>query len=183
VFDLGFGEILVIALVVLIVMGPRELPRLLRTAGQGLSRLRTMSRDLRAQSGIDDLIREEGLEQDLRALRSLSKGKVVDAIVNDAMAPPRAATSTAPKPESPPTPAEGAPNPAPGAAAAEGAAAEPASSDVGAAATTRNEAMSPAPSPVVPVERERLGVPVPTPSPASDAGSSAGSSAEGSRDP
>ncbi|MBI4701903.1 MAG: twin-arginine translocase TatA/TatE family subunit [Deltaproteobacteria bacterium] len=54
-FGLGFGEILVIAIVLLVVVGPRELPRLLRSMGRGINKLRTMSTELRAQSGIDEI--------------------------------------------------------------------------------------------------------------------------------
>jgi sec-independent protein translocase protein TatB len=84
VLDLSFGELLVIALVLLVVVGPRELPGMLRKLGQGIAKLRNMSGELRAQSGIDQMLREEGLDKDLEALRSLSRGRVVDAIVTEA---------------------------------------------------------------------------------------------------
>ncbi|MBW2524351.1 MAG: hypothetical protein JRI23_09260 [Deltaproteobacteria bacterium] len=87
-FDLGFGEIALLAIVLLVVVGPRELPRLLRTIGRGITRLRTLSWELRAQSGIDEIIRDEDLQKDIEAVRSLSKGRIVDAIVNEAMRPP-----------------------------------------------------------------------------------------------
>ena len=96
---MGFslGEIILFLIVGLIVVGPRRLPGLMRTAGQWVARLRRMSTDLRSQSGIDDLIRQEGLEQHLTELRSLSRMNVVDTLIAPAAAggvaalPPRPA--------------------------------------------------------------------------------------------
>jgi sec-independent protein translocase protein TatB len=88
VFGLGFGEMVVLGIVLLVVVGPRELPSLLRSVGRGVTKLRRMSRDLRDQSGIDDIIADEGLGEDIRALRSLSRGNVVDSFVRDAMNAP-----------------------------------------------------------------------------------------------
>lgn len=81
-FGLGFGEMVVLGVVLIVVVGPRELPKLLRSLGSGIRKLREMSSDLREQSGIDDIINEEGLREDLDTIRSLSKGRVVDGLVN-----------------------------------------------------------------------------------------------------
>lgn len=100
-FDLGFGEIALLAMVLLVVVGPRELPRLLRAVGRGITRLRTLSWELRSQSGIDEIIRDEDLQKDIEAVRSLSKQRIVDAIVNEAMRAPRDPyrPADAPRPE------------------------------------------------------------------------------------
>jgi len=76
-----------LAVVLLVVVGPRELPKLLRTVGQGITKLRRMSTDLRQQSGIDEIIEDEGLREDLQAIRSLSRGNVVENFVNQATRP------------------------------------------------------------------------------------------------
>jgi sec-independent protein translocase protein TatB len=81
----SLGEIILLLVVGLIVVGPRRLPGLMRTAGQWVARLRRMSMDLRSQSGIDDLIRQEGLEQHLTELRSLSRMNVVDTLIAPAV--------------------------------------------------------------------------------------------------
>lgn len=39
-FDIGFWELMLVALVALIVLGPERLPKIARTAGQLASRLR-----------------------------------------------------------------------------------------------------------------------------------------------
>ncbi len=76
-----------LAIVLLVVVGPRDLPRLLRTAGRGITKLRRMSVDLREQSGIDEIIQDEGLREDLDAIRSLSRHNVVESFVKRATRP------------------------------------------------------------------------------------------------
>ncbi len=83
-FGLSFTEIVVLLLVGVVVIGPRQLPSMLRTAGRWLTKLRRMAFDMREQSGIDDILRNEGLEDDIRQLRSLMrKGNVLDALAID----------------------------------------------------------------------------------------------------
>ena len=42
-FDIGWGELLLIGIVALIVIGPKELPGALRTLGQWMGKLRRMA--------------------------------------------------------------------------------------------------------------------------------------------
>jgi sec-independent protein translocase protein TatB len=60
-FDIGYSELLVIAVVALIVIGPKDLPRVMRTVGQWIGRARGMARHFR--SGIDTMMRESELEE------------------------------------------------------------------------------------------------------------------------
>ena len=62
-FDIGFSELMVIALVALIVIGPERLPKVARTAGHLLGRLQRYVNDVKA-----DINREMQLE-DLRKLQ------------------------------------------------------------------------------------------------------------------
>ncbi|MBI4957473.1 MAG: twin-arginine translocase subunit TatB [Myxococcales bacterium] len=80
-FGLDFGELIVIAIVFLVVLGPQELPRLMRNLGRWVTKLRRMSNDLRQQSGIDEVIRAEGLQKDLQTLRGLSRPKPLGALL------------------------------------------------------------------------------------------------------
>lgn len=59
-FGIDSGELLIIALVALVVIGPKDLPRAMRTIGQFVGRARGMARHFR--SGIDTMIREAELE-------------------------------------------------------------------------------------------------------------------------
>ena len=58
-FDIGGGELLVIGIVALVVIGPKELPGLLRTAGNAMSKVRRMAAEFRGQ--FDDAMREAEL--------------------------------------------------------------------------------------------------------------------------
>jgi sec-independent protein translocase protein TatB len=84
VFGLSFGEILVLVIVGIVVLGPRRLPEMMRTAGKYVAKVRRLSTDLRAQSGIDDLIKQEGLESEIQELRSLSRINVIDTLITPA---------------------------------------------------------------------------------------------------
>jgi sec-independent protein translocase protein TatB len=86
VFGLSFGEIVVLLIVGIVVLGPRRLPEMMRTAGQWVAKLRRLSTDLRAQSGIDDLIRQENLESEIQELRSLSRINVIDTLITPSAA-------------------------------------------------------------------------------------------------
>lgn len=110
-FGLGFGEIVVLLIVGIIVVGPRNLPTLMRSAGQWISKLRRMSHELRNQSGIDDLIRQEGLEREIQEIRSLSRVNIVDTLITPAVT--ATAVSAAAKPAAAaPVPAPSKPAPA-----------------------------------------------------------------------
>lgn len=75
-FGMGLGELVVVALVALVVIGPKDLPVYLRRAGQFARKLRVMAGDLREQSGIDEVLRETNLHQELAELRKLAKGEL-----------------------------------------------------------------------------------------------------------
>ena len=59
-FGIDSGEILIIALVALVVIGPKDLPRAMRTIGNWVGRARGMAKHFR--SGIDTMMRESELE-------------------------------------------------------------------------------------------------------------------------
>jgi sec-independent protein translocase protein TatB len=72
-FDIGWSELLVIAVVAIIVVGPRDLPRMLRTVGQSVGKVRRMAGDFRSQ--FDDALKEaelDDLKKDVDSLRSLN---------------------------------------------------------------------------------------------------------------
>ncbi|HEY0043288.1 MAG TPA: Sec-independent protein translocase protein TatB [Allosphingosinicella sp.] len=60
-FDIAPSELLIVALVALVVIGPKDLPRVMRVVGQWVGRARGMARHFR--SGIDTMIRESELEE------------------------------------------------------------------------------------------------------------------------
>lgn len=60
-FDIGWPELMLIGVVALVVIGPKDLPRALRVAGMFVRKARTLSREF--QSSIDQMIREAELEE------------------------------------------------------------------------------------------------------------------------
>lgn len=67
-FDLGWTELLLIGAVALIVVGPKDLPRMLRTLGQYTGKARGMAREF--QRSMEDAAREADVA-DLRDLKDL----------------------------------------------------------------------------------------------------------------
>lgn len=59
-FDIGSVEFLLVCLVALIVIGPKELPNAIRTVTMLVRRVRGLATEFR--SGIDDMVRETGLD-------------------------------------------------------------------------------------------------------------------------
>ena len=55
-FDIGAFELLVIVIVAIVVIGPKDIPRALRTAGRWVGQVRRVSAHFRA--GVDAMIRE-----------------------------------------------------------------------------------------------------------------------------
>ena len=92
--DIGWSELLVIGMVALIVVGPKELPRMLRTAGQWVGRAKSVARDF--QRSMDEAAREADLDEfkDMRKIASdISKARIdtpssVVKSFTDPVAPP-----------------------------------------------------------------------------------------------
>ncbi|MDQ1079183.1 Sec-independent protein translocase protein TatB [Pseudoroseomonas cervicalis] len=59
-FDLAWSEIALIAVVAVVVIGPKDLPDAIRTVAKGVQKLRRMASDF--QSHADELVREAKLE-------------------------------------------------------------------------------------------------------------------------
>ncbi|HRK71927.1 MAG TPA: Sec-independent protein translocase protein TatB [Micropepsaceae bacterium] len=60
-FDIGWAELLVIAMVAIVVVGPRDLPRLMHKAGQWMTKARKMASHF--QAGIEEMARQAELEE------------------------------------------------------------------------------------------------------------------------
>jgi len=77
-FDLGWGELLVVGAVALIVLGPKELPNALRTITNLTKSARRLAGEF--QSGINEIVREAELEDARKAAQSMTKGSISKAI-------------------------------------------------------------------------------------------------------
>lgn len=103
------GEIGIILIVGLVVVGPKKLPEMMRSLGKWVSKLRKLSTTLRDQSGIDRILREEGLDKEIRELRalreSLSKSAVLESLMQAANKPASSPARPTPAKSLGPTPA------------------------------------------------------------------------------
>src|SRR5581483_1818316 len=68
-FDIGWSELLVIAVVAIVVVGPKDLPRLMRTFGHYAGKLRRAAADFQRQ--FEDAMRETELEEVKKAIESV----------------------------------------------------------------------------------------------------------------
>ena len=69
--DLGWSEMALVALVALLVLGPKELPNALRTVALWVRKARKLAREF--QSGVDELVREAELDEAKKTLQSASR--------------------------------------------------------------------------------------------------------------
>lgn len=79
-FDIGWSELLVVGVVALIVVGPKELPALLRTIGRYVGVMKRHASEFRAQ--FDEAMRETELEQirkDVENIRSETEASLRSA--------------------------------------------------------------------------------------------------------
>ena len=70
-FDLGMSELLLIGVVALVFIGPKDLPKALRVAGFWVRKARTLSREF--QSSVEQMIREAELDEMRQELKKASE--------------------------------------------------------------------------------------------------------------
>lgn len=114
-FDIGWSELLLIAIVAIIVIGPKELPGVLRNFGRMMNKMRRTADDFRRQfeesvseGGFDDIRREIG------SMRQLNPADQIRDSIDDVMrqadkpvTPPAAQIAAEPPAIAEPVPASG----------------------------------------------------------------------------
>jgi sec-independent protein translocase protein TatB len=73
-FDIGWSEMAVIMLVALVVIGPKDLPRLARTIGQWVAKGRSMAREF--QRSLEDMAREAELDEVKREIEKVGRADI-----------------------------------------------------------------------------------------------------------
>lgn len=98
-FDIGASELLLTVIVAVVVIGPKDLPLALRTAGRWIGKIRRVSGHFRA--GVENMIREAELQEMERKWREHN-----DAIMREHPSEqPEASAEAAANRQIPPPPA------------------------------------------------------------------------------
>ena len=74
--EIGATELLVIAAVALIVVGPKDLPVLMRRIGQFMARMRAMAAEFR--SSFDEMARQSELDELRREVEAMRQGRLME---------------------------------------------------------------------------------------------------------
>lgn len=69
--DVGWSEMAIVAVIALFVIGPKELPRVLRTIGRYAGKIKAVAREF--QDSIDDAVREAELDDVKQQIESVGK--------------------------------------------------------------------------------------------------------------
>jgi sec-independent protein translocase protein TatB len=83
--SLGFQEILLIGILALVVIGPKDLPLMLRKVGRWTARLRGMAQEFR--TGFDELARQAELDELKREVEALRRTTNLNSLANEITKP------------------------------------------------------------------------------------------------
>jgi sec-independent protein translocase protein TatB len=121
--SLGFSEILILCVLALIVVGPKDLPLMLRKLGRFMAKMRAMAQEFR--TGFDELARQAELDELKREVDALRRGNPLTEIRDELKRSVPPMTPMTPLPPLPPLPASTENVAAPDAAAVEVEASQP----------------------------------------------------------
>ena len=77
----GFAEIIVLALLAIIVVGPKDLPKLMRTLGGFMAKVRAMGQEFK--EAFDDMGAEDEIAQMRKELQELKELGKIENLVGD----------------------------------------------------------------------------------------------------
>lgn len=79
-FDIGWQELFIVAVLGIIIIGPKDLPRAIRAVSRLVRTARNLARDF--QNGLDDVIREAELDDVKEQVEKVSRFDAVQEIKN-----------------------------------------------------------------------------------------------------
>jgi sec-independent protein translocase protein TatB len=83
VFGISFGELVLLVILAYVLIGPRSMPSAMRTLGRTISKVRRTAVNLREQSGIDEILKAEGIHREVAELQKLATGRILDINLED----------------------------------------------------------------------------------------------------
>lgn len=83
--SLGFNEILILGVLALVVIGPKDLPLMLRKLGRWTAKLRGMAQEFR--TGFDELARQAELDELKKEVEALRRTTNLNSIANEITKP------------------------------------------------------------------------------------------------
>jgi sec-independent protein translocase protein TatB len=83
--QIGFSEMLLLGLIALIVVGPKDLPLLMRKAGKAMNKVRSMASEFRAS--FDELARQAEIDELRKEVEALRTGQAFQDIKDEVTAP------------------------------------------------------------------------------------------------
>jgi sec-independent protein translocase protein TatB len=117
-FDISWGKLVVIGVIALIVIGPKELPAVLRTVGQWMGKMRRMAAEFQGQ--FQDAMREAEMADLKKTFDDTTSGLTsvfdpvkndIDKMVNDPMSTGSSSVTNTPTPDAGIAPPEPSANP------------------------------------------------------------------------
>jgi sec-independent protein translocase protein TatB len=105
-FDIGWSELLVIVVVAIVVVGPKDLPKLMRGFGHYAGKLRRAASDFQRQ--FEEAMRESEVEEVRKAIESVKAGTPsleLKAPIDKPVMLPKPVTSSSPETPAKPKPA------------------------------------------------------------------------------
>jgi len=79
--QIGFAEMLILALLAIIVVGPKDLPKLMRAVGQGLAKIRGLANEF--TQAFDEMGAEQEMAELRRELRELRESATLENVAKD----------------------------------------------------------------------------------------------------
>lgn len=83
--DIGWQELFIVAILAIIVVGPKDLPRALKTVMHYVRKARGLAREF--QSGVDEMVREADLDDLKKDLTKISDSKGLENTIKEAVDP------------------------------------------------------------------------------------------------
>ena len=88
-FGVGYSEMFVLALIAVIVIGPKDLPKVLRAFGRTMAKMRGMAKEF--QGHVDVAMKDAGLEDVKKDFQALKIGNPMTSIkteITSSLSPP-----------------------------------------------------------------------------------------------